>query len=61
MRSTVNRIVTDAIARVDAGADPIDAIEDACATVSASSGSRDFARRIALTLFARAECEAAAS
>lgn len=55
MTTTTGRIIDRAIRALKAGADPIDAIEAACAAVATTPAQRDRARRFYLDLLARAE------
>ena len=55
MATTTGRIIQAAIELLQGGADPIDAIEAACASVYTSEASRERARKFYMTMLARAE------
>ena len=52
---TTTRIINQAVANLQAGMDPIDAIEAACESISTGSGQREFARTIFMNAAAKAE------
>jgi hypothetical protein len=61
VNTTTQRIITAATKAIVAGADPIDAIEDACANVATTPVARERARNMAVAFFARIERQAVAS